>query len=309
MVFLKIRGGAGNQFAQYAYTRAILHGRGDSDELWIDDAGIYSTSYNNFLDDHLKWFNTYPYCIRKIPKARIVLRLLCRLFRMLFRSGTERYVKAHTWLARRGLCSLDGVDYCEVIPRSRNVYIEGNFENPKYYDDIRHILLQDFKLKPNYVIRENQLVKRIKEKESICVSVRKWPKEEVTFKREQLTASFYKEAVRQICERLGRADIRLILFSNDTDFCKQLEFDQEVYIEDGDGTIYEKLLVMALCDHFVLSNSTFSWWAQYLCEKEDKIVVSPYCPKLGYFKYFDPPGGVKRENWIMLNTTTGERVN
>ncbi|TGX80323.1 hypothetical protein E5358_13275 [Palleniella muris] len=32
---------------------------------------------------------------------------------------------------------------------------------------------------------------------------------------------------------------------------------------------------MRSCKHFVISNSTLHWWAQYLCENQDKIVVTP----------------------------------
>ena len=32
---------------------------------------------------------------------------------------------------------------------------------------------------------------------------------------------------------------------------------------------------MSSCSHFVISNSSFSWWAQYLSCNEDKIVYSP----------------------------------
>jgi hypothetical protein len=35
------------------------------------------------------------------------------------------------------------------------------------------------------------------------------------------------------------------------------------------------LVAMAACDHFVISASTFSWWAAWLCESPGKVVVAP----------------------------------
>ena len=32
---------------------------------------------------------------------------------------------------------------------------------------------------------------------------------------------------------------------------------------------------MSACKHFVISNSTFSWWCQYLSDNEKTIVIGP----------------------------------
>ena len=54
-----------------------------------------------------------------------------------------------------------------------------------------------------------------------------------------------------------------------------MEFPGEVYYESGVDPVWEKLRLMSACKHFVLSNSSFSWWAQYLSNEKKKIVVAP----------------------------------
>jgi len=32
---------------------------------------------------------------------------------------------------------------------------------------------------------------------------------------------------------------------------------------------------MSLCDHFIIGSSSYSWWAAWLSESKDKIIITP----------------------------------
>ncbi len=43
----------------------------------------------------------------------------------------------------------------------------------------------------------------------------------------------------------------------------------------GEDSTYEDLWLMSQCRHFVLANSSFSWWGAWLGRSSDSMVVSP----------------------------------
>jgi hypothetical protein len=65
-----------------------------------------------------------------------------------------------------------------------------------------------------------------------------------------------------------------LLFSDDLAWCRDnMRGDNIFYCSIGSAL--HDLLRMTLCDHHIIANSTFSWWAAWLDRKVDKIVIAP----------------------------------
>ena len=88
------------------------------------------------------------------------------------------------------------------------------------------------------------------------------------------TPGYYARAVQAVKERCP--DAVLYVFSDDVAWAQD-NLDaaglETVFLPRGDAA--QDLDRMRRCRHFILSNSTYSWWAQYLCDAPDKLVLVP----------------------------------
>ena len=67
--------------------------------------------------------------------------------------------------------------------------------------------------------------------------------------------------------------LRLIIFSNDIEWCKEnFKHKEVVFIEEED---YLELYIMSMCTDNIIANSTFSWWGAWMNKNENKKVITP----------------------------------
>lgn len=274
MIYVDIKGNLGNQMFEYALARSLQEKSKQEIVLNTTLLQRYKPEYSFNLDVFklnnqvivennklLPWYmNTY----RK-GFIRIIKGLMPKIFfRVMSWFGVYIFLK-------------DGyVDFIEKV-NHRNYYLCGYWQSTKYFDDIRPILVEEFTSKYDRLESNNELYEVIENTESICVTVRcgdylsneKYRKLFLV-----CTPEYYQEGVKNIKKEFPHATV--CVFSDDINWCKQnLEFGEKVYYETGNDPLWEKLRMMSLCKHFVISNSTFSWWAQYLSENENKIVYAP----------------------------------
>jgi hypothetical protein len=81
------------------------------------------------------------------------------------------------------------------------------------------------------------------------------------------------EYVYKAIEQISNVEMFLIA-SDDIEWCKQnIKLPNPIYLEGYKS--YEQLWILSMCQNFIISNSSFSWWAAYLSRHPQKIVISP----------------------------------
>lgn len=88
------------------------------------------------------------------------------------------------------------------------------------------------------------------------------------------TPAYYAAACRRVARELPGAE--LFLFSDEPDWAMTHLDPAGLPVHPAaPHSAAEDLALMQLCRHFILSNSTFSWWAQYLGDFPGKRVFAP----------------------------------
>lgn len=89
-------------------------------------------------------------------------------------------------------------------------------------------------------------------------------------------ASWYREAWARLRRDVG--DCQALVFSDEPEWArKHLALDGDVKYITGDASrpAWIDLARMSRCQHFVISNSSYSWWAAFLSTSPRKQVIAP----------------------------------
>lgn len=137
--------------------------------------------------------------------------------------------------------------------------------------------MEEFTPKVPLLEKNKTLYEKIVNTNSVCISIRRGD----IVEKKELASQMYvcnKLYFNKALNYLKKLDINFqyIVFSDDIEWVKEnMKFPDGTLFEDGTDPVWEKLRLMYSCKHFIISNSTFSWWAQYLSKNENKIVISP----------------------------------
>jgi hypothetical protein len=260
----------GNQMFQYALGRtlALKHGVQlglDLTDLLDHTPGRGVLVFRNF-DLHV--FNIQAHVV---DRSEIPF-----LQRRHFRGRLSRYAKSlQCRLSSRGRERGFRFDP-DILTLPDGTYLEGYWQSPKYFSDSASMIRADFTLKHPVSEEVRALMAEIRSVESVCINVRRGDFVHNPF-HPVLDEKWYQEAVGLVAAKL-RAP-RLYIFSDDLDWCREhLNFRYPTIIvshEYAGKTFETYLALMSTCQHFIIPNSSFGWWAAWLSDAPKPLVVAP----------------------------------
>ena len=246
MVIVQLSAGLGNQLSSYSVGRAIAHKL--NAELKIDFVGQHK-EYIKGRHDHfyLPFFNVSaelatPEEIRRVKeKGKHLIRL----------TGSEK-------------------------PQD-DIYVLQVFLPIQDFADIRDVLLKEFTLKKPLSLNAEAWKQKILSAEcAVSLHIRRGdflaPFHIHIYG--MLPLDYYKICVDEL--KKSFSNLTVFVFSDDLKWAQEnLKLDVSTEFVGGCESAEEDLVLMSLCKHNIVANSTFSWWGAWLNANPVKKIFAP----------------------------------
>ena len=277
MIYAELSGGLGNQMFIYAFARALGLRCGEPVTLldrqdWRDGAPAHTACalQKLCLSPDVAILTEPGFAKAHLPRQNAAKALMIKYEQragMMRRDWNRFERRAAPLLNTLGLhFATDG--YVPVRRgHSRDFLAWGYFQGEAYFADAADRIRRE--------LRAAQPAAFAPRGEAVCVHLRRgdYQKPENAI-LQVCTPAYYGRAVRRLHDAVPEAV--LYVFSDYPEWAKaHLDTDglPAVFLPPGDAA--EDLDRMRRCRHFIISNSTYSWWAQYLCDTPGKRVYAP----------------------------------
>lgn len=293
-VEIRLMGGLGNQMFEYCALRSFMLEHRLAGEISLK--GITNKTHNVYFLDHFQISKEVRVKESETLKSKInhlIYGFYC-VFLVKKKNGFAIMNKLQRLLNYFGIyCVPDG--YMKLYDSTSNHQsLVGYFQSHKYFDKYRDVLIKELKVQDKVLDRNKKLLEEIQKNNSVCVHIRRG--DYVGSNHQVCTPAYYKKAVSIMKKKVFKA--KFYVFSDDINWVKEnLDLGVKVTYIEGNNPNYEELRLMYSCKHFIISNSSFSWWAQYLTENKERITIAPS----KWFQNKNQKVDIYQDDWILID--------
>jgi len=244
----------------------------------INDVDLVLDDVSGFAADH-DYQRRYQLNHFNIPCRHATrferLEPLARLRRFLKRAISRWYL-----FEERSYIMQDGIDFdvrLLTVKPNGTLYLEGYWQSEQYFKDVESLIRNDLHIIPPVDDINQSMAEQIRNCQAVAVHVRFFdaPQE---LGVSNAPPDYYDRAVAKMETMTPGA--HYFIFSDQPAAAFdliQLPSDRITLVghNKGDDNAYADLWLMAQCQHFIIANSTFSWWGAWLSERPGKQIIAP----------------------------------
>jgi len=281
MIIVRLFAGLGNQMFQYAAGLALAESRRTVLKLDVSWFREYADMgpHNRYA---LSCFNVTEQFATQEEVERLRGRELSRAGRGVRKAARLLQVD-HLFNVYRDEGRWHRVDWKQFDQRVASLpddtYLDGLCHSERYFTPIGELVRRHFSLRYPVHPSVAAMAEKIQSGPSIAVHFRRGDYvSNAAAARDigALDAAYYQQAFREMRERFPAAVF--YVFSDDIEAVAReiTPPGPHTFVRGMSGwQDFEALRLMSLCDHVILSNSTFSWWAAWLNPSPDKFIIAP----------------------------------
>ncbi|KKP77934.1 MAG: hypothetical protein UR73_C0007G0019 [candidate division WS6 bacterium GW2011_GWF1_35_23] len=272
MVIVEIKGGLGNQLFQYAFGRAISLYR--KEQLVLDVSWYYKDNVIFILKSirgRIITFLKNRSIVFDVPTPRRFCLNDFFLNKDVKKKIFFSSPKTRTFQSTKK--SFDKELYNAILmAKEKDIYLRGYWQSYKYFEKFTEQMKDELKSKGSEKISE----KRGLITNKVGIHFRRG--DYVNYKGAQdlfetLSMEYYFNAIDVIKKKIN--DPEFMIFSDDIDWVKKnFQVMEDIEYVEPNGEV-EDFTKMSDCDHFIIANSTYSWWAAFLSRNSNKLIIAP----------------------------------
>jgi len=180
----------------------------------------------------------------------------------------------------RSYIQQEGIDFDIRLLRVKphgTVYLDGYWQSESYFKDIEETIRADLRIQPPKDGLNEAMAARIHDCLAVAVHMRFFDEPSGQCIN-NAPGDYYLRAIVRMETIVPNA--HYFVFSDQPESargCIPLPDERITLVAHniGDTNAYADLWLMTQCKHFIIANSTFSWWGAWLAEYAGKYVIAP----------------------------------
>lgn len=286
LLTVEIAEGLGNQLFMYAHAYSLS--KKLNYEIQIDNtSGYYKTK--NKLRDHQKYMLSYFNIEQDLAPSNYRYDNSFKRSKKKFQLLLDKFIKKKNFLIEKNI-KINGKKIAQATSDfdynnlSDSVYIQGNYEDYTNFDFLRKDLIRMFKPLNQYLIKNNQIINKLINTNSVSIHIRQNKfTEQLHEKKDNLKILKSKIFTESLIEYVNKSvsffennikDPVFFIWSNDFINLEKYFNKKKFVFVTGNDSINDFNL-FSYAKHFIVGGSTFHWWGAYLNENPHKICVYP----------------------------------